>query len=90
MTQREFNLLVFYMKARGAVAFLLATLLAATIGVLVFVLRTPETNGTLAAILGTGIGTIGTGLTVVVAAISRDITEYLKDSRQMPERADAP
>ena len=88
MTDREFQLLRFYMGVRGKAAVMLATLLAVIVGVLVFALREEGTNETLTMALGIGIGAIGTGLGVITNAVSRDITEYLKDSRQMPERAD--
>ena len=88
MTEREMILLLFYMKARSAAAGILALLLAGIIGVLVFALKEEGTNETLSTLLGIGIGAIGTGLGVLTAAVARDVTEYLKDSRQMPERKD--
>jgi len=89
MTEREYKLLRFFMLARSALVAGLALLLVAILGVLVFALTGDNTSETLTTLLGLGLGAIGTGLGVLSSAVSRDITEYLKDSRQMPQLDDS-
>ena len=88
MTNREYELLVLFLKARTVAAGILATLLAAVTVFLVFALADEGTNETLSTLLGIGMGALGTGLGVVINAIAKDVTEHIETMRQLPERKD--
>lgn len=86
MQNEYFQIIRLFLYGRLIALVALAGLLTAILVILTNVLRGPETNDTLATLLGTGIGFIGAGVAAMSVAISRDVTEFIKDilSREKP------
>lgn len=89
MTEREFNLLRFFMLTRAIAAGGVAVLLVLVLGILTFKLSSEQsTNETLTTLLGAGVAGL-TGLLIPLGmALGRDITEHIERMRSLPDKYD--